>query len=203
MTPPPSKDRPPSAARPTPEQVAAAVGRRVPDVAREGLRVLFIGINPGLYSAAAGHHFARPGNRFWNALHLGGMTPTVLHPDDELELLPLGIGVTNMVPRATAAAAELSEKELRTGAQALERKLRSLRPAFAAFLGLGAFRTAFGRPGAVTGEQPRRIGDTRVWLLPNPSGLNAGHQLPDLARDFADLAKAAGFRAPRRPRSVG
>jgi TDG/mug DNA glycosylase family protein len=195
--------RPPGEARPTGEQVAAAVGRRVPDVAQESLRVLFIGINPGLYSAAVGHHFARPGNRFWNALYLGGMTPTVLQPEEERDLLSLGIGVTNMVPRATAAAAELSENELRTGAQALERKLRSLRPTFAAFLGLGAFRTAFARPDAVTGEQPRRIGETRVWLLPNPSGLNAGHQLPDLARDFAELAKAAGFRAPRRPRVVG
>jgi double-stranded uracil-DNA glycosylase len=191
------------AARPTRAQIAAAEGRRVADVAREGLRVLFVGINPGLYSAAVGHHFARPGNRFWKALHLGGLTPGVLEPDQERELLALGIGVTNIVPRATTAASELSEDELRSGARSLERKIRRLHPSVVAFLGLGAFRTAFSRPGAVAGEQPRRIGDTRVWLLPNPSGLNANHQLPELGRAFAEVAKAAGYRAPRRPRTVG
>jgi TDG/mug DNA glycosylase family protein len=113
------------------------------------------------------------------------------------------MGITNIVPRASAAASELSDDELRAGALALARKVRRLRPAFAAFLGLGAYRTAFAQPGAVPGEQPRGIGDTRVWLLPNPSGLNANHQLPDLASAFADLAKAAGFRGRRRAREVG
>ena len=200
MTAQPTRPREP---RPTRDQIAAAAGRRVPDVAGEGLRVLFVGINPGLYSAAAGHHFARPGNRFWKALQLGGMTSTVLAPDQEQDLLALGIGVTNIVARATTAASDLSDDELRSGARVLERKIRRMRPTVAAFLGLGAFRTAFARPGAVTGEQPRRIGDTRVWLLPNPSGLNANHQLPDLGNAFAELGKAAGFRSPRRPRTVG
>jgi TDG/mug DNA glycosylase family protein len=190
-------------ARPTKAEVAAAAGRRVPDVLAPGLRVVFVGINPGLYSAATGHHFARPGNRFWKALHAGGLTPRVLRPDEERELLPLGLGVTNIVARSTAVAAELSTDELRAGGRALERKLRRARPAFAAFLGLGAYRTAFARPRAVAGEQPEVIGATRVWLLPNPSGLNADHQLPDLAREFAELAQAAGVGGPRRRRPVG
>jgi TDG/mug DNA glycosylase family protein len=200
MTVQPTRPREP---RPTRDQIAAAAGRRVPDVAGEGLRVLFVGINPGLYSAATGHHFARPGNRFWKALQLGGMTSTVLAPDQEQDLLALGIGVTNIVARATTATSDLTDDELRSGARVLERKIRSMRPTVAAFLGLGAFRTAFAMPGAVAGEQPRRIGDTRVWLLPNPSGLNANHQLPDLGNAFAELGKAAGFRSPRRPRTVG
>ncbi len=189
--------------RPTKAEVAAAAGRRVPDVLAPGLRVVFVGINPGLYSAATGHHFARPGNRFWKALHAGGLTPRVLRPDEERELLALGLGVTNIVARSTAVASELSADELRAGARALERKLRRARPAFAAFLGLGAYRTAFARPRAVAGKQPERIGDTRVWLLPNPSGLNANHQLPDLAAAFAELAKAAGTGGTRRRRPVG
>jgi double-stranded uracil-DNA glycosylase len=190
-------------ARPTRAEIAAAAGRRVPDLLRPGLRVVFVGINPGLYSGAVGHHFARPGNRFWRALHEGGLTRRVLRPDEERRLLPLGIGVTNIVARSTATAAELSSGELQAGARSLERKLRRARPAFVAFLGLGAYRTAFGRPRATTGEQPERIGETRVWLLPNPSGLNAHHQLPELARAFAELARAAAFPAPRRRRSVG
>jgi TDG/mug DNA glycosylase family protein len=194
---------PPHTARPTRAEIAAATGRQVPDLLRPGLRVVFVGINPGLYSGAVGHHFARPGNRFWRALHEGGLTPRVLRPDEERHLLPLGIGVTNIVARATATAAELSPDELRAGARSLERKLRRARPAFAAFLGLGAYRTAFGRPRAIAGEQPEGIGETRVWLLPNPSGLNAHHQPADLARAFAELARAAGFPAPRRRRSVG
>jgi len=195
-----SRGEPP---RPTKADVAAAAGRTIPDVLAAGLRIVFVGINPGLYSGATGLHFARPGNRFWKALHAGGLTPRVLRPDEERELLELGLGITNIVARSTAAASELSTDELRTGARALERKLRRAKPAFAAFLGLGAYRTAFGRPRAVVGEQPERIGDTRVWLLPNPSGLNANHQLPDLARAFAELANAAGILAPRRRRTVG
>ena len=181
-------------ARPTKAEVAAAAGRTVPDVLAPGLRVVFVGINPGLYSAATGHHFARPGNRFWKALHAGGLTPRVLRPDEERELLALGMGVTNIVARSTAVASELSADELRAGARALERKLRRARPAFAAFLGLGAYRTAFARPRAVAGEQPERIGDTRVWLLPNPSGLNANHQLPDLAARVRRAGEGGGHR---------
>ena len=189
-------------ARPTRAEVASAAGRTIPDVLSPGLRILFVGINPRLYSAATGYHFARPGNRFWKALHAGGLTPRVLRPDEQRELLPLGMGITNVVAKSTAVASELSTDELRAGARALERKLRRSRPAFTAFLGLGAYRTAFGRPRAVAGEQPERIGETRVWLLPNPSGLNANHQLPELARDFAELSKAAGLGAPRRHRTV-
>jgi TDG/mug DNA glycosylase family protein len=192
----------PEPARPTRAEVAAAAGRTVRDVLAPGLRIVFVGINPGLYSAATGHHFARPGNRFWKALHAGGLTPRVLRPDEERDLLELGLGVTNIVPRSTAVASELSADELRAGARALTRRLRRARPAFAAFLGLGAYRTAFARPRAVAGEQPETIGDTRVWLLPNPSGLNANHQLPDLAKAFAELAKAAALGSPRRPRPV-
>ena len=184
----------PHSARPTRAEIAAAAGREVPDLLRPRLRVVFVGINPGLYSGAVGHHFARPGNRFWRALHEGDLTPGVLRPEEERQLLPLGIGVTNIVSRATATAAELSPDELRAGARSLERKLRRARPAFAAFLGLGAYRTAFGRPRATVGEQPERIGETRVWLLQNPSGLNAHHQPADLARAFAEMARAAGFR---------
>jgi TDG/mug DNA glycosylase family protein len=189
-------------ARPTKADVAAAAGRTIPDVLAPALRVVFVGINPGLYSAATGHHFARPGNRFWKALHAGGLTPRLLRPDEQRDLLPLGMGVTNLVARSTAVASELSADELRAGARALERKLRRVRPAFAAFLGLGAYRTAFGQPRAAIGEQPERIGDTRVWLLPNPSGLNANHQLPDLAAAFAQMAQAAGLGSPRRRRVV-
>jgi len=194
---------PPHTVRPTHAEIAAAAGRQVPDLLRPGLIVVFVGINPGLYSGAVGHHFARPGNRFWRALHEGGLTPRVLRPDEERQLLPLGIGITNIVARATATAAQLSPDELRAGARSLERTLRRARPAFAAVLGLGAYRTAFGRPRATAGEQPERIGETRVWLLPNPSGLNAHHQPPDLARAFAELARAAEYPAPRRRRSVG
>jgi TDG/mug DNA glycosylase family protein len=189
--------------RPSKADIAAAAGRTIPDALAPGLRIVFVGINPGLYSGATGHHFARPGNRFWKALHAGGLTPRVLRPDEERELLALGLGITNIVARSTAAAAELSAEELRAGARTLERKLRRTKPAFAAFLGLGAYRTALERPRAVVGEQPERIGDTRIWLLPNPSGLNANHQLPDLAREFAELANAAGIVAPRRRRTVG
>jgi double-stranded uracil-DNA glycosylase len=184
--------------RPTRAEVAAAAGRTVPDILAPGLRVVFVGINPGLYSAATGHHFARPGNRFWKALHAGGLTPRVLRPDEERELLPLGMGITNIVARSSAVASELSADELRAGARDLERKLRRARPAFAAFLGLGAYRTAFAQPRAVAGEQSERFGEIRLWLLPNPSGLNAHHQLPDLAREFAEVSKAAGLGSPRR-----
>jgi len=189
--------------RPTPEDLAAAADRRVPDVLAPGLRVVFVGINPGLYSAATGHHFARPGNRFWKALHAAGFTPRVLRPEEDGDLPALGIGITNIVRRASAGAADLSQDELRAGGRTLGRKLRRVRPGFVAFLGLGAYRTAFGRRRAAIGEQPEGIGDARVWLLPNPSGLNAHHQLPDLTARFAELATAAGFGARPRSRPVG
>jgi TDG/mug DNA glycosylase family protein len=177
--------------RPTREQIAAAAGAVVPDVARPGLRVLFVGINPGLYSGAVGHHFARPGNRFWKALALSGFTKGVLSPFDERRLLDAGIGITNVVDRATASADELTPQELRHGARRLERKIRRLAPAVVAFLGLGAYRTAFDRPAALIGPQPERVGGAETWLLPNPSGRGAHYQLHDLARAFRRLREQA------------
>ena len=178
------------ARRPTRAELLAAAGSRIPDVLAPGLDVLFCGINPGLYSAAMGQHFARPGNRFWPTLHRAGFTPRVFHPSEQRELLALGLGITNVAPRATAAADELGVGELVAGARSLARKVRRARPRFLAVLGIGAFRTAFGRRGATLGEQPEPIGDTRVWVLPNPSGLNAHYQPAELARLFAELRSA-------------
>ena len=180
--------------RPTREQVAAAAGASVPDVAAAGLVVLFCGINPGLYSGAVGHHFARPGNRFWRALHAAGFTARVHSPFEERDLLPLGLGITNLVDRATATAGGLRSGELREGRSDLEPKLRRLRPAFLAMLGITAYRTAFDRPAATMGPQPdHRVGRTRVWVLPNPSGLNAHYRPADLAETFRALREAAGL----------
>ena len=180
------------AARPTPAELAGAEGRFVPDVLAPGLRVLFCGINPGLWSAAVGHHFARPGNRFWKALHLGGLTPRLLAPDEEGELLALGLGITNLVERATAGAAELAAGELRAGGARLAAKAAAARPRVVAVLGVGAYRTAFASPRAAVGPQPDPVGGAAAWLLPNPSGLNAHYQLPDLAEAFADLRRSLG-----------
>jgi double-stranded uracil-DNA glycosylase len=177
-------------ARPTPAGLAAATGRQVPDVLAPNLRVLFCGINPGLWSAAVGHHFARPGNRFWKALHLAGFTPRVLAPDEEAELLRLGLGITNLVDRASAGAADLTSEELRAGAERLAAKVAWTRPKVVAVLGVGAYRTAFARPKATIGPQPTPIAGARAWVLPNPSGLNAHYQLPALAAAFADLRRA-------------
>jgi len=181
--------RPPS--RPTREQIAAAAGRTVPDVVAPGLDVLFVGINPGLYSGAVRHHFARPGNRFWKVLAGAGFTERVLSPFEERALLACGCGITNVVARATATADELSADELRAGARRLEGKVRRLRPAFVAFLGLGAYRVALDRPGAAIGRQEEPFGGSRPWLLPNPSGLNAHYQLPALVVAFRQLREAA------------
>lgn len=177
--------------RPTPAQLAAAVSRRVPDLIAPGLAVLFCGINPGLYSAATGHHFARPGNRFWPALHRAGFTGRQLAPWEEMLLLDTGCGITNLAPRATAAAAELLPEELQAGGRALERKLLKFRPAWLAVLGIGAYRLAFRSPRATTGPQPDRIAGVSVWVLPSPSGLNANHQLPDLVAEFRRLRNKA------------
>ena len=177
--------------RPTKEELEAARDKRIKDVIAPDLNVLFCGINPGLYSGAVGHHFARPGNRFWPALHAGGFTPRLLTPYDERELLRLGLGITNLVNRTTARADELSQDELRRGAQALRRKVLRYEPRILAVLGLSAWRIAFDKPGGGIGPQDEAIGETRVWLLPNPSGLNAHYQLPDLARLFGELRRAA------------
>ena len=176
--------------KPTREQIAAAAGKTVRDVIAPDLRVLFCGINPGLYTAAVGHHFARPGNRFWKALHAGGFTDRLLSPFAERELLSDGYGVTNVVARATAAAAELTKEEIILGGRNLAAKVRRYRPWCLAVLGVGAYRTAFNQPKAVVGRQPEKIGDTVLWVLPNPSGLNANYQQGDLARLFGELREA-------------
>jgi TDG/mug DNA glycosylase family protein len=177
--------------KPSREEIAAARGRKVRDVIAVGLKVLFCGINPSLYSAAVGHHFARPGNRFWPALHAAGFTPRLLSPFEDRALLQLGYGITNLVARATAAAGELTEEELIAGGRRLRRKVRQYRPAVIAFLGITAYRTALARPQAVLGRQVERLGDTALWVLPNPSGLNAHYQLADLARLFRELRRTS------------
>ena len=163
----------------------------MPDLIATGLDLLFCGINPGLFSAATGHHFARPGNRFWRALHDSGLTPSVLRPWEERRLLPLGLGITNLVARATAAADELVPDELRHGRRRLAGKVRRWRPRCVAVLGIGAFRVAFERPRAAVGLQPETIAGSALWVLPNPSGLNANHQRADLARAFRELRRFA------------
>jgi TDG/mug DNA glycosylase family protein len=176
--------------RPTAGQLAAAQDALIPDVSAPGLRVLFCGINPGLWSGATGHHFARPGNRFWPALHLGGFTPRQFRPDEQLELLGLGLGITNVVGRTTAKADELTAEEYRAGGAALVERVTRLRPTALAVLGIGAYRTGFGRPKAVIGRQPEGIGGTAVWVLPNPSGLNAHYSLDAIAAEFRKLREA-------------
>ncbi|HEX2294072.1 MAG TPA: G/U mismatch-specific DNA glycosylase [Actinomycetota bacterium] len=177
--------------RPTREELAAAAGVEIADVIAPGLDVLFCGINPGLYSGATGNHFARPGNRFWPALHLSGFTPRQLHPSEKDELLALGLGITNVVARTTARADELTVEEVVAGGRRLRRKVKRYGPRYLAVLGLGAYRVAFEVKDATVGPQPETIGETKVWLLPNPSGLNAHYQLPALAEEFAKLRRAA------------
>jgi TDG/mug DNA glycosylase family protein len=185
------KPPPASPGRPTPAEIQNAAGRTVADVIAPGLQVLFCGINPGLYSAAIGHHFGRPGNRFWPALHASGITPRLLSPFEERELLAYGYGITNVVTRATAAADELAREELVTGGRALEEKVRRYAPTIMAILGLTAYRVAFGFSKATIGLQETPVGGARVWVLPNPSGLNAHYSLPDLARLFRQVKEAA------------
>jgi len=178
--------------KPTKEQLLAATEKTVRDVIAPDLRVLFCGINPGLYTAAVGHHFARPGNRFWSALYASGFTERLLSPFDERELLQQGYGITNVVARTTASADLLSKEELILGGKRLRNKVRRYRPRMLAVLGLGAYRTAFALPKARIGRQPETLGATGIWVLPNPSGLNANYQAADLARLFRELNKAVG-----------
>ncbi len=173
--------------KPTREQILAAEGKTVPDVIAPNLRVLFCGINPGLYTAAVGHHFARPGNRFWKALHEAGFTEHLLSPFAERELLKSGYGITNVVAHATATADVLTKDELIQGGRRLAAKVRRYRPRILAILGVGAYRTAFNEPKARVGRQEHRIGDTVLCVLPNPSGLNANYQQRDLTRLFKQL----------------
>lgn len=180
----------PTVYKPTKEELFAAGGRAVPDVIAPQLKVLFCGINPGLYSAAVGHHFARPGNRFWKALHDAGFTDRLLSPFEEHELLKLGYGLTNLVARATAGAGDLNTPELVDGAHRLTAKVQEFRPAFVAVLGMGAYRKAFSRPEAQIGPQGDKIGESVIWVLPSPSGINGRYPLDHLVRLCRELLLA-------------
>jgi double-stranded uracil-DNA glycosylase len=185
--------------RPTPEDLAAAAGKVLPDVIAPALDVVFCGINPGLYSAAVGCHFARPGNRFWPALHRSGFTPRLYSPAEQERLLELGLGITNLADRATAGAAELGAAELREGAERLLGKVRRYRPRWVAFLGLGAYGIAFGRRGVAVGPAAPLDHGTGAWVLPNPSGRSAHYSLDALAAAFGELhgAVSAGSAGGR------
>ena len=163
----------------------------LPDVISDGLRVLFCGINPGLMSAETGHHFARPGNRFWPALHLSGFTPRQLRPAEQGELLTYRLGITNVVDRPSARADELTREEYVAGGENLLKKVLHVQPEWLAVVGVTAYRDAFGERTAQIGRQERLIGSTRVWILPNPSGLNAHYTLPKLAAAFAELEQVS------------
>ena len=178
--------------RPTRAQLEAARDRSIPDVIGPGLRILFCGINPSLYSAAVGHHFARPGNRFWPALFGARLTDRLLSPFEDGRLLDWDLGCTNLVQKATARADELTGAELEMGAGRLRELVHRHRPSWLAVLGVSAYRAGFRAPRAAAGAQPESLGSTRLWLLPNPSGLNAHYQLPDLVAAFAELRRAAG-----------
>ena len=179
--------RPP---KPTRADLLAAKNKKIRDVIAPNLRVLFCGINPGLYSGATGHHFARPGNRFWPTLYQAGFTPRLLDPSEERELLALGYGITNLVARATATADELSPEELLAGQKRLKTKIKRFQPQVLAVLGISAYRTAFAQKIVALGPQSEPLENSMVWVLPNPSGLNAHYQLADLAKHFQVLRKA-------------
>lgn len=176
--------------KPSQAEIQAAFNATMPDVIAPDLQVLFCGINPSLYSAAVGHHFARPGNRFWKTLYAAGFTDRLFSPFEDRLLLDLGYGVTNLVDRATATADQLAPAELLSGLESLSQKMQHYRPTCLAMLGISAYRTAFKQPKASIGLQPARLQDALVWVLPNPSGLNAHYQLDDLAKVYRSLAEA-------------
>jgi TDG/mug DNA glycosylase family protein len=173
--------------RPSKADLLAAINKTVPDVIAPGLQVLFCGINPGLYSGWAGHHFARPGNRFWPALHASGFTERLLRPQEECELLGLGYGITNLVERATLGSGELSRGELQAGGRTFIRKIIKYRPQAVAVLGVSAYRTAFECPNTTIGAQSQAMEGASVWVLPNPSGLNAHFTPRTLAKVFREF----------------
>ena len=184
----PHRSTPPR--KPTRSELQAAYGKSVADVIAPGLKVLFCGINPGLYTAAIGHHFGRPGNRFWPALHAGGFTPRLLSPYEERLLLDWGWGITNLVNKATARADQLTRADLLEGGRQLVEKIETYRPRCLAVLGIGAYRSAFGQPKAVLGRQDQDIAGASLYVLPNPSGLNAHYQAAELGRMFQELRLA-------------
>lgn len=177
-------------AKPSKAAIQAAWGQTVPDILAPDLRVLFCSINPSLYSAAVQHHFARPGNRFWKTLHAAGFTDRLLSPSEDQDLLKFGYGLTNIVDRATARADELSAEELLAGHIALAEKVQRYRPQVLAVLGVSAYRTAFQQPKASMGRQKQDLSGAIVWVLPNPSGLNAHYQLDDLKQVYQGLLDA-------------
>jgi len=187
--------------KPTKVDLLGAAGKSVPDVIAAGLKVLFCGINPGLYSGWAGHHFARPGNRFWPALLASGFTKRLMRPDEEHQLLAWGYGITNLVERATLASGELSSEELVAGGKTLLKKVEKYRPRSIAILGISAYRLAFNDPKATVGRQPEKVSEALVWVLPNPSGLNAHFTPKQLARVFRQFRSQLGdLRTRRHPR---
>lgn len=177
--------------KPTKADLLAAKGKTVPDVIAMRLKILFCGINPGLYTAAIQCHFGRPGNRFWKVLYESGCTPRLFDPSEQYSLLDLGYGITNVVRRATAAASELSEEEFAEGGIQLRETVLHYKPAWLAVLGVGAYRQAFGQPKARVGKQDMTIGTTGVWVLPNPSGLNASYHISEMIALFRELRNAA------------
>ncbi len=185
--------------RPGPADLEAARDATIPMSSPAACGSFSRASTPGLYSAATGYHFARPGNRFWPALHRSGFTPRQFRPDEQDQLLSLGLGITNVVPRATARAAELTPAELREGARALQEKMARLRPQWLAVLGVTVYRTAFEHPGATVGPRAETIGPTRLWVLPNPSGLNAHWSPAALAGEFARLRAQAAAPSDAAP----
>ncbi|MEA2204054.1 MAG: double-stranded uracil-DNA glycosylase [Blastocatellia bacterium] len=182
--------KPDTRVKPTRAELVACAGKSIRDVIAADLRVLFCGINPGLYSGWTGHHFAKPGNRFWPALYASGFTNRLLLPSEKHELLKSGYGITNVIARTSASETDLKRDEYAIGARRLQAKLHKYRPAFLAVLGIGAYRLAFEKPKAMLGRQEEKFGDTAVWVLPNPSGLNAHYQAKELARLFRELREA-------------
>jgi TDG/mug DNA glycosylase family protein len=176
--------------KPSKEDLRDAVNRTTEDLIDYNLKILFCGINPGIWSGATGFHFAKPGNRFWKVLHLAGFTDRQLHPSEEHELLECGYGITSFVKRTTARADELSAEEFIEGGKALVKKLEKYNPQTLAVLGITAYRAAFRQPKARLGRQDEKIGGANVWLLPNPSGLNAHYQANDLAALFHELRES-------------
>lgn len=181
--------------RPTPDELISAEGRSIPEVIGPGVRYLFVGINPGLWSGATGYHFARPGNRFWPTLHGAGFTPRLLAPDDNGTLIALGIGITNLVNRTTAKATQVFDDELRAGAARLRGTVRRHRPVAVAVLGVTAYRVAFDDPAAAIGRVAKPLAGAELWILPNPSGLNAHYQLPQLIDLFGAFRESVTSRA--------